>query len=344
VPRWIPSELAQPPRGRLSRGYLRCPSPSQVFYTPGTAGPPETSGTLGQVPRVHVGSFDTRPWEEPYDSPRWNDWRREAKAVWGPSLTLRVIRRIDEALAAGGGPDGNVFRFAGNTLADATAYCTVLISTWNDPIGTTPGPPNTDPNAPIPLPAEGLWQRQTRVGPNIMPDLAGVGSADVDLLRYAAGARFIGVWLWYYWADLAAPTVPAISLAWEARDDSPANQQIAPCVSWPVDNVPGPGAGPGNAVFRYSRLPSSARHCLGVFNGGAAPIDVDFRQWVGANVLTVTAAAGILPAGNVKITSAAPDCNSHFSVQAEHTGGGAGTVGPVIFTLAANGVAGLGVP
>lgn len=342
VSRWIPPDLNPGPQGRLSRGILNCPHPAQVFYDPGTVGPPPTNtptpGVLGEIPKVHVGSFDLRPWEQPFESPRWRDWQRRSKPVWGESLTLRVIRRAGvEGASLGIGPLGNVFDYNGNSVPDAFAYLSVLLSVWNDTIGDSPGPPNRDPEFPEPVADQGLWQLQTRLGPNIMPELAGVGSADVDVLEWARGARFVAVWLWYYWVGLEDPELPDVSLAWEARDDSPAQNRQTNIVTWPVRAVHPAGSAHLNGVFRYNALPAADHHRLGVYNGGSNAIDLDFRQFAGANVFDVTSVAGLAPGGSTILSAVTPDAHNPYSVQAEHEAA-AGTMGPVILSLVANSV------
>lgn len=344
--RFVPGGACDPV-GRLARGVLRCPQPAQTLWTPGAAGAPAVPGTLGEVPKVNCGAFDLRPWEEPYESPRWNDWRLQAKEVWGPTLTLRITRRQPDIF---GGE--NVFDAQGNTQADSQAYLSVLVSTFNDTIGTTPGDPNIDPETRTPLATRGLWERQTRLGPNLMPELAGVGQAELDVLRWAENARFVQIWLWYYWVNITAPDVPPIDLAWETRDDTPPAAGLTNIVSWPIRSVvddmgPPPGlpvplpyaaAAPFD-VFRYRRLRSAHRHQLAIVNGSAVPVDADLVQWNGANAYTVTASGGV-PVGSFTIVNTvAPDTSSHYSAMIGHTAAG-GTAGPIVVSLTASDVQG----
>jgi hypothetical protein len=255
----------------LSRGTLSTfDAASATLYA---AGPP---GVLGEMPPIRVGYFDTRPWEgRPANVAENKDWMRNGiRQVNGDRLTLQLNSHLDS----------NFFGTSLRTLHDLFRFgaISVIVSSFDDPndlpIGKVSGDPTLLANT-----TTNVTMRQAWIGPNVLPQLAGAGEASIDLLRWSGGGRFVAVWLWVYWVNVAAP--PSVPIAYEVWDDREPRSVHLP-ISFPLRTVvdgPMPAAPTDlQLAFRWGQLPRATGYRLGVANGSTYDLEVVWRQFAGS--------------------------------------------------------------
>lgn len=257
------------------------------FYVPGEStdwavGVAPAAGTLGESRRAFLGLYDLRPWEgkPAFEGTRPKGWEQAT-----PVRGRLVLRLQSDSGSRGAGTN----LFGASLAADQDLYrfasLSLLISTWDSTNDQNVwATRNVRPADPVANPRLDIPQNQGWMGPNILPHLAGQAATSVDVTTWARGARFVGVWLWPFWAGVAA--MPELPLIWETWDQAPARAGYdgAWPTTWgvcfvapPITTVlpdPIPSASP-NLAFRWGNLPGAGWYRLGVFNGGNA--DADFR-------------------------------------------------------------------
>jgi len=198
-------------------------------YAAGVGAP----GTLGQSPQTPLGIYDTRPWEgRPKGNVSNKDWKRNTTAAPGGELVIRLVRHPTDA-------QGSVFFQPGETDYQRNAATSLLIGAFDELDGDQFGNQNDPPTG---APQRDVAGKAVRMGPNITPLLQGTGVAEVDLLAWAGGARFVSVWAWTYWIHVA--NIPADLLVWEIRD------RTVPGPDLEGDTLPGPWAQPAGLRWK----------------------------------------------------------------------------------------------
>jgi hypothetical protein len=244
-----------------------------------------------------LGTYDTRPWEgRPKGNVSNKAWERETTAAPGGDLTFRAVHHPTEG-------QGSVFFQPGETSWAQSSATTLLIGAFDQVDGADFGDMN---ERPLGASQRTLMNRQVRMGPNITGLLQGTGVAEIDLLAWAGGARFVSVWAWTFWVNVAA--IDQHTIVWEIRDRSapgdpddagtrrrdgvpgPWNRPASvrgrahvETVTWPVIAVADGPYNPTTApsVFRWSNFPGFV-YGVGYANGGSVSLELETRARVGA--------------------------------------------------------------
>ena len=288
-------------------------------------------GVLGQMPQSPLGIYDTRPWEErPKGMVRNKDWRRETTAAPCGELIIRFTRAPSDA-------QGSIFfGTPGESDFERFGATTLLIGAWDELNNQDLGNQNQIPETAGQV---NVANKATRMGPNITPQLMSTGAAEFDLRGWAGGARFIAVWAWTFWVNVAA--VPAKQLIWEVHDRGRQGGQspltwagLVKTVSWPVRVVAdGPlVVGDPTAIFRWGSFPRNWFSTYGVANGGPFDADVSFLRRVGVQAFETTALTA--PSGSFDIQQTGTGRgNGATGVYGSNTGAEAALGGPIIVSV-----------
>lgn len=243
------------------------------------------AGVLGESPTVFLGFFDMKPYAgAPPNAPGLarKDWKQMGK-IWGhPILRLatNATKRSGESNIFGPSlvNDQDLYRFASLSLVLSAWDNTDGAAVWD---GGAANPQNPEQNTRLNQVTNQAW-----MGPNLLPSLTGQSTMSVDIRKWSRGARFVGVWLWPFWAGVATP--PNMDFVWEMWDERPPqdNWNQTWSIAWPVRVVNmGPLAAPpdpADLLFRWGAIPGASAYRLGISNNGPREVQISWRRFFGA--------------------------------------------------------------
>lgn len=272
--------LSHEPR-LLSQNTFSMLAPGSTDWEEGTS---PNQGTLGESPMLFLGLYDLKPEQgfPPNQGILSKDWKA-MQQVWGAPvfrLATNATKRVSGTNIFGTSlqVDQNLYRFASLSL---------VFSAWDNTDGEVVWPGRkANPADPEKNPGRlNQVTNQAWMGPNLLPSLTGQSVMSVDLRHWTRGARFVGVWLWPFWAGVTTP--PDMNFVWEMWDERPSRDswQQAWCISWPSRLLnTGPIIDPPAAadmIFRWGPLPGASGYRLGVLNGGNQAIRFVWQRFVG---------------------------------------------------------------
>lgn len=294
-----------------------CPAPRLLnqgdFALANTGSPYRLSPTLASgfaIPAM-CGQYDLAPYQGTPPSVEGaaaaKDWRVKCRPVPSGRLLLRVTARFDDGSRA---PSSFV------TMAELLRRCKlgVLVSTWQTWDSDFGEQAWTDSTVTV---SDKPSQATRRWGPELISRMAETGSVEIDISRWAAGARFVAVYLvaWHKTVTFngAAGNPAKVSFDWQIVEDIPRDEERWP---WPVsqltsramrdDDFPvtlgGAGAGTQEGLWcvgasgtMFGRAPRVA--AVDNPNGGA--IKVCARVFYGAGEVFIP--PFVVPAGSTSI-------------------------------------------
>lgn len=235
---------------------------------------------------IHLGQFDLEPWHgAPFVGRNRGpeDWKNKVTPVPSGRAVLRVTMRGQTSGLTGGNANfGQIFQWGQIARSCLLGLC---VSCWNSWPNDFRAPRWSRGPAPIGNPQASYWQK--RWGPELIGQIVSSGAAEVDLRRYAHGARFISAWLlgWHCRTVFDGVTHPTLALDWQVLEDEPRDDldDLPDTVCHPADSLlttafPAPwGAG---ATVLYEHLVATmgirrgqAPLLVAAHNGCAGAID-----------------------------------------------------------------------
>lgn len=175
---------------------------------------------LGQA--IHLGQFDLEPWHGQPAAGRNvgpNDWKAVVTPVPSGRAVLRVTMRGQiEGLTGGNANLGQIFQWGAIARSCMLGLCMASWNSWPQDFRTprwARGP------APLGNPQAAYWQK--RWGPELVSQIVSSGAAEVDLRRFAGGARFFSAWLlgWHARTRFDGVTQPTLAIDWQVVEDDP---------------------------------------------------------------------------------------------------------------------------
>lgn len=305
-------------------------------YLAGTIDTATAQGTLGRTASMQLGGvFDLRP-RLRMPAKDDHEWFRRVHGVRGKALTLRVEDRRAPT----------VWPTEQESLAYTDVWRPMAISVLVSGFDSFPEDgQDADPRTRDPFSQTNQgWvvARNARFGPNLVPELATRGVAEVDLTRWAGNARFLVAWLAAYW--LVEDPAEPLDLRWTLWDEPDRSEDWGPVtVSVPILSVPNGAwvaANDANALWRQGSYPlhGRAQHKLSVVNGGAFGVTLETRwssgpmtglgTWTGPTDVFALAAGRSVERAPV----AGSDGCAMMGVWGTNTNAEAAAGGPIILT------------